>query len=110
MTNRYHIIYSPAALEDLKSIYSYISSELEVPETALNQTNRIRKGIKSLSTLPNRHAQVDWEPWHSMEMRKLVIDNYAIYYLANSGKSTVTIVRIFYRGRNVEGIVNESNE
>ena len=110
MTGRYRVIYSPAALEELKSIYSYIAFELEVAETAQKQANRIRKGIKGLDTFPNGHAQVDWEPWCSLGMRKLPIDNYVVYYLANSENSTVTIIRIFYGGRNVENIINENNE
>lgn len=107
MTEEYNVIYSPVAVEDITAIYAYISFELKAPETATNQTNRIRQGIKELRLFPNRHAHVDWEPWSSMGMRKMPIDNYTVYYLTNAEKHTVTIVRIFYGGRNVEDIIIE---
>jgi plasmid stabilization system protein ParE len=44
----YKIIYSPEALDDLRSIYAYIAFELLVPEKAEKQMNRIRKTIRSL--------------------------------------------------------------
>ena len=43
MSDNYQIIYSPEALDDIRKIYSYIAYELQVPDTALNQVNRIRK-------------------------------------------------------------------
>ncbi len=48
MTDQYEVIYSPAALEDLKAIYSYIAYELLADEAAKNQTERIRREIRSL--------------------------------------------------------------
>ena len=36
-------VYSAGALDDLREIYSYISNELLVPETAAAQLKRIRK-------------------------------------------------------------------
>lgn len=52
MSEPYRIVYSPQALEDLKDIYAYISEELQVPDTARNQVNRIREKIRSLDFMP----------------------------------------------------------
>ncbi len=106
MTDKYCIHYSLAAKDDLKSIYSYIAFNLKEKQTAINQINRIRKSIKSLDTFPERYVKVDWEPWVSMEMHKLPVDNYVIYYLVDKEKHIVTIVRIFYGGQNVECMIN----
>ena len=70
MSDPYNVVYSPEALSDLKDIYAYIAQELMVPDTALNQVNRIRKEIRSLDFMPSRYALVDWEPWKSMGMHK----------------------------------------
>lgn len=46
MSDTYQVIYSPEALDDIRKIYSYIAFELQVPDTALNQVNRIRKEVR----------------------------------------------------------------
>lgn len=78
--SRYLVQYSPAAYEDLRAIYHYIAVELMVPETAENQTARIRSAVRALDTLPYRYAAVDWEPWNSAGMRKVSVDHYVIFY------------------------------
>ena len=75
----YSVLYSPAAKDDLFGVYSYIATELLEPEIAAMQTDRIRKAIRSLEHLPLRYAHVDWEPWLSMGMRKLIVDNYIAF-------------------------------
>ena len=107
MSNSFHVEYSPEALDDLRAIYSYIAFHLKEHETASRQTGRIRREIRALSEMPERYAPVDWEPWASMGMRKLSVDNYVVYYLVEPAKRLVSIVRIFYGGRDIENIVNK---
>ncbi|MCI8528053.1 MAG: type II toxin-antitoxin system RelE/ParE family toxin [Lachnospiraceae bacterium] len=106
MNDRYDVVYSPEALEDLRNIYSYIAFELQVPDIAKGQIIRIRKKVKSLNFMPFRYALVEWEPWKSMKMYRVPVDNYVIYYLVESNKQLVTVVRIFYSGRDIEGVIN----
>lgn len=105
MSDTYQIIYSPEALDDIRKIYSYIAFELQAPNTALNQVNRIRKEIRSLDFMPMRYSIVDWEPWQSMQMNKVPVDNYVIFYLVDSNNYTVAIIRIVYGGQDIEGSV-----
>lgn len=106
MSSQYQIVYSPAALDDLDSIYSYIAYELMAEQAAKNQANRIRKEIRSLDTFPGRHVKVGWEPWASAGMHKVPVDNFVVYYLVDTDAMLVTIVRIFYSGRDVESLIN----
>ena len=78
------------------------------PETATSQLGRIRKEIRSLDFMPARYALVDWEPWHSMKMHQLPVDNFIVYYLVDDEKRAVTVARIFYGGRDIEGIINSN--
>ena len=43
MTDSYKVGYSVEAIDDLREIYSYITNELLVQETAVAQLERIRK-------------------------------------------------------------------
>lgn len=106
MTERYRITYTPEAYNDLGDIYSYIAFTLREKGTASGLVKRIRKEIASLSAFPERCPSVDWEPWASMGMRKMPVEHYVVYYLADIKGKTVTIIRIFYGGRDVEHIVN----
>ncbi len=104
MNETYSIVYSPKAKEDLEGIYSYIAFELLVPDTARGQTDRIRNAIRTLDFMPFRNPAVDWEPWKSIGMRKIPVDNFAVFYLADESRFTVTVIRIVYEGRNRENL------
>jgi toxin ParE1/3/4 len=104
MTDSYKVGYSVDALDDLREIYSYIANELLVPETASAQLSRIRKEVRSLDFMPARYALVDWEPWHSMKMHQLPVDN----FIVDDKERTVTVARIFYGGRDIEEIINSN--
>ena len=106
----YKIIYSPLALDDLRNIYSYISFELKSPDTADKQVKKIRKRIKALNTLPEIYSLVDWEPWKSINMRKIPVSNYTVFYKVDSSELSVTIVRIIYSGRDIEYIINNTEK
>jgi len=110
MSAAYSVIYSPEALDDLKEIYAYIALTLLVPETAEGQVGRIRKEIRSLDFMPLRYARVEWEPWRSMEMHCLPVDNFVVYYTVNDSALMVTVIRIFYGGRDAEGIINAEED
>ena len=104
---KYTVQYAPLAVADLRNIFGYIAHTLLEPSTALNQTNRIREGIRSLSTMPSRHALVDWEPWRSLQIRKMPIDNYVVFYSVDTETYFVTVYRIFYGGRNIQDLLQK---
>ncbi|MCM1174423.1 MAG: type II toxin-antitoxin system RelE/ParE family toxin [Blautia sp.] len=74
------VIYSPEAMDDLRETYLYIAFTLKVPDTAEKQVSRIRKEIRPLDFMPSRYSIVDWEPWKSMGMHKVPVDNSVVYY------------------------------
>lgn len=102
--NLYRVEYSQEALVDIKSIYTYISQILHAPLTARRQVNRIRKEIRDLEAFPTKYVLVEWEPWASMKMHRLPIDNYIVFYLVDEQAMAVKIVRIVYGGRNLEDL------
>ena len=110
MSDTYSIIYSSEAKEDLRENYSNNAYDLQAPETAEGQVNRIRKEIRSLDFMPSRYAVVDWEPWKSMGMHRVPVDNFIVYYVVNNGSRTITVIRIFYGGRDIEDIIQAKRE
>ena len=110
MSNIFKVSYSPAAQDDIRAIYTYIAFELEAEQAARGQVDRIRDAVRKLDTMPERHETVDWEPWSSMGMRKLPVDNYIVFYLVDNNDKTVIVIRVFYGGRDIEKIVQEMTE
>lgn len=110
MSDSYVVVYSPKALEDLKDIYAYIAYELQEQDIALAQINRIRKEVRSLDIFPSHYCVVDWEPWKSMGMHKVPVDNFIVFYRIEMNANTVIVVRILYGGRDIEKIAQEDLE
>lgn len=108
MSERYQIIYSPQAIDDLKGVYAYISFSLNAADTARKQVGRIRSEIRSLSTMPERYALVQWEPWYGMGLCKMTVNDFVVFYLVEKGEHTVTVVRILYGGMNINAVFQES--
>ena len=102
---QYKVIYSPEANEDLKAIYRYIAIDLGEKGTAKNQTERIRRKIHGLTTFPEKYKAVEWKPWSEINMRQVAIDNYVAFYLVDNDKQLVTVVRIFYGGRDIQNLI-----
>ena len=110
MNETYSVIYSSKAKDDLIEIYSYIAFDLQVPDIAEGQVNRIRKTIRSLDFMPSRYITVEWEPWKSMRMHQVPVDNFVVYYVVNDDSRTVTVIRIFYGGGDIEDIINTDDK
>ena len=105
MSNTFQVTYSREAVNDLGNIYAYIAFELQVPETAKKQLNRIRNKILSLDFMPEKHVLVDWEPWKSRKTHKMPVDNYVVFYMVNTVEKKVTVLRILYSGADINNIL-----
>ena len=64
--------------------------------------------LRSLDFMPARYTLVEWESWHSMKMHQLPVENLIVYYLVDDKERTVTVARIFYSGRDIEGSINSN--
>lgn len=100
--SRYEVVYTVEAEKDLRNIYEYIAFQLLNPVAAKNQTNRIMNAVKRLNTMFMRYKVYDKEPWESIGLRILPVDNYLIFYQPIDENARVVIIRIMYGSRNIE--------
>ena len=96
------VSYTDSARRDLQSIYDYIADVLHEPVIAERQTDRIIDAADSLEHMPFRHRLYDYEPWRSIGMRVLPVDNYLVFYLPDESQGIVTIIRVMYGGRDIK--------
>ena len=95
----YEVELSEQADSDLRGIFEYIAFELQSPENASGQLDRLEEQILSLDTMPERYRKYEKEPWKSRGLRVLPVDNYVVLYIPDSDKKVVTILRVMYAGR-----------
>lgn len=89
---QYKVEITKEALQDMEDIYNYIALELLSPENAMGQYNRIADEILTLDTFPQRYRIMDSEPEKQMELRRMLVDNYSVFYTICGDKVIVTDV------------------
>ena len=102
----YEVEVSEQADRDLREIFEYIAFELQSPENAIGQLNRLEEQILSLDAMPKRYRKYEKEPWKSRGLRVLPVDNYVVLYIPDSDKKVVTILRVMYAGRDIHNQLN----
>ena len=95
----YNIQITEPAENDLYEIGAYISKELLELETAKIVVSKIAKGIITLEDMPLRNAIVADDRLAFKGVRKILIDNYIMFYIVTEESKTVTIIRILYNRR-----------
>ena len=103
----FYVCYSDEAKDDLRNIFMYIAYNLGSRDNAEGQVNRIREAVKNLDKYPKRNPPVPYEPWTSLGMRRLNVDNYAVFYLVDEDNERVEIVRIPFGARDLDKFFEE---
>lgn len=106
---RYTVEISEEALADMEQLYHHIAVVLLSPENAIRQYNRIADEILKLDILPERFHIMDAEPEHTIGMRRMLVDNYSVFYVVREDKVIVTDV--LYSASDIEErLKNRINE
>ena len=95
---KYNIEYSKESKQDLIGIKQYIKYNLQEPEIAKKLISKIRKEINSLKDNPEVYAIIDDDIIKKLEIRKLIVDNYIVFYRIKD--NNIQIVRVMYGRRN----------
>ena len=96
----YKVEITKEALQDMEDIYDYIAKELLSPETAIGQYNRIADEILTLDVFPQRYRIMDSEQERRMGLRRMLVDNYSVFYVIHDDKVIVT--DILYTASDIE--------
>ena len=89
---KYKVEITKEALQDMEEIYDYIALELQSPENAMGQYNRIADEILKLDVFPQRNRIMDSEPEKRMALRRMLVDNYSVFYTIRADRVIVTDV------------------
>lgn len=89
---QYTVEITDEALADMEQLYNHIAYTLRAPENAIGQYDRIADEILKLDTLPERFRIMDSEPEHSKQIRRMLVDNYSVFYVIKMDRVIVTAV------------------
>ncbi|MBQ7862535.1 MAG: type II toxin-antitoxin system RelE/ParE family toxin [Clostridia bacterium] len=101
----FKVIVQESAELDLTGIIEYIAVDLQEKAVAVKLYKKISEAISSLSEAPGRCAVIDAEPYKPMRIRRLIVENYSIFYFVNNETETVHILRILYNRRDWKNLV-----
>ena len=96
----YKIHITDEALNDMESIYEYIAEELLAPDTAMGQYERIADAIETLDQMPERIKLMESEPERTRGLRRLNVDNYAVFFII--AEDVVIVTNVLYGASDIE--------
>lgn len=97
--NRYKIVITKPAKDDLTEIARYVAEEVLAPTIAVKLIDKIGNAIIELGKMPYRHPLVSDEELSAEGIRRMPVDNYLVFYLVSERIKTVKVVRILYNRR-----------
>lgn len=96
---QYKVQITDKALADMEEIYNYIAVQLQTPENAIRQYNRIAEAIQKLEIFPERVHIMECEPEHTMGIRQFTVDNFSVFYVIEDNRVIVT--RVLYSASDI---------
>ena len=96
MSSTYEVKITKQALEQMEEIVSYISEELCAPDAARNLLMILEERISELSSMPKRAALIEEEPWKSQGIRKIIVNNFLVYFWIDEIHEKVQVIAVIY--------------
>ena len=106
----YQIEITGPAVEDIAGLRRHITSELMEPGSALRGYESVKKAILSLDEMSERHAVIQEPPYTELGVRRMYIENYTVFYIVDTQKERVTILRVLYSRRDWKRILDGKEE
>jgi len=104
-SRKYDVIIETTAALDLYGILDYITDVLKAPESAERIYWSIKDQVLSLDKMPYRFPLVREEPFASMGVRLMPVENYHAFYVIGEQQSEVRVFRILYNRREWQNIL-----
>ena len=98
--DQFKVIITPTARKDIEDIIHYIREELKNPDAAMSIQNKLKEAIFSLSEFPFRHHLMTDTTIADLGIRKVLVENYIVFYTVYEETACVDIIRVLYVRRN----------
>lgn len=101
----YKLAFLPAAQNDMIEIVRYISKDLKNPAAAERLAVELIGAAESVLDFP--YAAPVYQPIRPLkrEYRKILVQNYLMFYWVDEEKKLVTVARVMYARRNIDKLL-----
>ena len=101
----YKLEYLPVAQRDMVEIVRYISGELQNPTAAARLAMELVNAAENVLTFP--YALPSYQPIRSLkrEYRKILVQNFLMFYWVDEEKKLVTVARVVYAKRDISRLL-----
>jgi toxin ParE1/3/4 len=103
--NKYRVKIVPKAEEDLDDIFYYIALELNNKSAAEKMINLFSNKILRLQEFPFSCSLVEDDLLKDKGYRKLIIDNYIVFYIVNEEDQQVIVMRVLYGRKKYQDLI-----
>jgi toxin ParE1/3/4 len=100
--NKYSVEFTVKAGADLEQIYLYIANDLFNPDAAQRLLDKFEKHIMILRSYPFSSNVVQDTFLQKKGYRKLVVENYLVFYLVDEISNKVRVMRVLYGAQQYE--------
>jgi len=101
----YKLIISKDVHLDIDGIVNYMVYKLKSPAAAAGFLDDVEKSYRNIVENPMMYGFCNDDKLRNQGYKKIPIKNYIILYSADEEAKTVTVMRIFYGGRNYSELV-----
>ena len=105
---KYRVDITDEAIADMESLYEYIAFKLLASENAMGQYNRIADAILTLESYPECFTLFECEPEHSIEIHRMIVDNYVVCYVIDP--EVVTVTNVLYGASDIHKRLKKYNK
>lgn len=110
MASKYSYKFTEKAERDLDSTLSHIKFDLKNPSAAAAFGKKVFDAVDNIREFPLSGMIVENDFLSNKDVRRVIVDNYVMYYTANDDEKTIYIIGIVYGKRNLEDILKYINE
>ena len=107
MASDYSFQFTEKALSDLDEITDYLANTLDQLPAAKRLLDKIEEEIQIFCKYPESGTVVMNDFIRRSGIRKLVIEKYVLYYIADKDVEKIIILRVVYGKRDLDTIIKE---
>jgi len=96
MSDLYAYELMPSAIQDSDSIAEYIAVQLSAEDSAVRLLNEIEAAIIAACAFPYAAPSIHDELFQQKGYRKLVAENYIVFYIPDDEKRRLNVMRVVY--------------
>lgn len=96
MQSEYALNIYPQAVKDMEGIFEYIAVTLCNPTAAAKQIRDFERALNLVRTQPESFPYIRNEYVKDKALRKLIVNNYIVFYRAVPDREEIQVVRVLY--------------